>query len=345
MNATDVSSPLPLFQRFPRLAEAVAWQPIGEWPTPVSAAERFARAHGLASLHVKREDLSHAACGGNKVRGLEFLLGDAVRRGIQTLVVFGAAGSHHICKTAWHARRLGIDTVALIVRQPEADYVARNLAAGRAVGATHIPANMATLGLKIGWQLLKCRVGPNRRAAVLVPPGGSSVLSCLGHVNAAFELKQQIDAGQLPPPDAIYFALGSLGMAAGLALGCQLAGLRARLVGVTVSYRWYCTARRWARFARRTCRLMRRLDASVPDVRIDPEQLTVIHSALGDGYARPTPEGRTLARQFEDLERIRLDPTYTAKALAGAMQHIRSNGLERAAHLFWQSYHEMPNER
>lgn len=333
---------MPLFQRFPRLAEAVAWQPIGDWPTPVVSAENFAAAHHLDSLHIKREDLSHATCGGNKVRGLEFLLGDAVRRNIRTLVVFGAGGSHHLCKTAWHARPLGIDTVAVIVPQPDAEYVRRNLAWGKAAGTIYIHAKVATLVPKLAWQLLKHRVGPNRRPASLIPPGGSSAISCLGHVNAAFELKQQIDAGQLPPPDTIYLALGSLGMAAGLALGCQLAGLSTRLVGVTVSYRWYCTARRWARFARRAWRLMRRMDPSVPDVNIDPTRLTVVNSALGDGYAKPTPRGQALARQLEDCEGLRLDPTYTAKALDGAMQHIRSNGLEHAAHLFWQSYHEMP---
>jgi len=342
MTSTDASSSLPLFQRFPRLAEAVAWHPIGDWPTPVAAAERFAGAHHLASLYVKREDLSHPACGGNKVRGLEFLLGDAVRRDIHTLVVFGAAGSHHICKTAWHARQLGIDTVAVILPQPEADYVRRNLAAGRAAGVTYIPAHVATLAPKLAWQCLKLRASANKQGMMLVPSGGTSALSCLGHVNAALELKRQIDAEQLPTPDTIFLALGSLGMAAGLALGCQLAGLPTRIVGVTVSYRWYCTARRWARFARRTWRLMRRLDPSVPEVNIDPARLTVVHSALGDGYARPTPQGQALARQFESLEGIRLDPTYTAKTLAGAMQYIRANSLENAAHLFWQSYHEMP---
>lgn len=337
-----VSSALPLFQRLPALAAAVPWRSIGAWPTPVTPARKFAEAHGLASLHLKREDLSHARCGGNKIRGLEFLLAEAERRGAGTIVTFSSAGSHHVCKTAWHARSLGIDTVALVVRQPAAEYVRRNLSAGLAAGATYVPVNYLTLPPKLAWYWMRCRFSRGHRPWMYFPAGGTSPLSCLGHVNAMLELRQQIDAGLLPEPDYLYGALGSLGTLAGLAVGAKLAGLRTRLVGVVVSYRWYCTPGRWARLARRTLRLMRRIDPAVPDLRIDPAELSVVGSALGRGYARFTEAGLRLAEQFHDCEGIRLDGTYTAKALDGALQFIRRRGAANAAHLFWQSYHDMP---
>jgi len=80
----------------------------------------------------------------------------------------------------------------------------------------------------------------------------------------------------------------------------------------------------------------------VPEVNLDAARLTVVNSALGEGYAKPTTEGESLGREFENIEGLRLDPTYTAKTLAGAMQHIRENRLENGAHLLWHSYHEMP---
>lgn len=335
------ASILPLFDQYPTLAERLPWMPLGDWPTPITEACRFADLHGLSSFHVKREDLSHPQCGGNKVRGLEFLLARARQRSATELITMGSAGSHHVCKTAWHARALGMKTTALIIDQPPADYVRHNLLAGLAVGASYIPANYLTLVPKFAWRLL--RGSRSNGTLHYIPPGGTSPLACLGHVNAALELRRQIDAGVMPEPDYIFAALGSLGTMAGLAVGCKLAGLRARLVGVVVSYRWYCTPGRWARMARRTLRMMRRYDASVPQVEIAARDLTVIGSALGDGYAHFTEAGTDLVREFQEHQQIRLDGTYTAKTLDGAMQFIRRHDLEGKTHLFWHTFHAMPN--
>jgi D-cysteine desulfhydrase len=336
------SRDLPLVQAYPRLAEAIPWLPIGDWPTPVTQARSFAGAHGLAALYLKREDCSHAECGGNKVRGLEFLLAEAQRRGVGTLVTIGPVGSHHLFRTAWHARRLGIRTVALAIGQPPADYAWQNVLTGLAVGTTYVPANYVTLLPKLLWWLLRARWSGDGRPCMYVPPGGTSPLSCLGHVNAAFELKRSIDEGLLPEPGYLYAALGSVGTMAGLAAGCKLARLKTRLVGVVVSYPWACTPWRWARLARRTLRLMRRHDPTVPNVDILPSELTVIGTALGRGYAHFTESARSLARQFHECEQVPLDGTYTAKTLDGAMQYIRDRRLHDAVHLFWHSYHEMP---
>ncbi|MFQ5423665.1 MAG: 1-aminocyclopropane-1-carboxylate deaminase/D-cysteine desulfhydrase [Phycisphaerae bacterium] len=335
-------SPFALFERFPRLAAAVPRLPLGAWPTSVTPLARFAEAHGLASLHAKREDRSHPECGGSKLRGVEFLLADARRRGATAIVTFGAAGSHHVRTTAWHARRLGMDTTGLVFAQPPAEYVRCNLLAGLATGTRFVPVNPATVGprLLIAW--LRARRGGR---PCIIPPGGSSPLACLGHVNAAFELKRQIDAGDAPDPDVIFVPLGSLGTAAGLAVGIRLAGLAARLVGVVTYHRWYCTPGRWAALARRTHRLMRRLDETVPDIRIDKAGLAVVPTALGAGYGHFTGESVGLARELHATEGLELDGTYTAKTLAGAMGYIERHGLREAGLLYWHTYQPPPVAR
>src|SRR5689334_24909539 len=50
---------------------------LGDWPTPLEPAPALARALGIAALHLKREDRSAPCGGGNKVRGLEFLMSGA----------------------------------------------------------------------------------------------------------------------------------------------------------------------------------------------------------------------------------------------------------------------------
>eukprot|EP00729_Bicosta_minor_P000800 gene800-4739_t len=72
---------------------------------------------------------------------------------------------------------------------------------------------------------MHARNGSKRRNAYPIPAGGSSPLGNVGFVNAALELEEQISAGLLPAPDAIYIAMGSMGSAVGLAIGLAAVGL------------------------------------------------------------------------------------------------------------------------
>ncbi len=330
-----------LFEAYPALRQALPWTPIGRWPTPVTEARHFAERHGLRQLIVKREDLSHPECGGNKVRGLEFLLADAQRRGAETLITYGVTGSHHICRTAWHAARLGMRTVAIVIKQPHAPYVDDHLAIARRIGADYRRAWLLTLPPKLAWQILWPRRREDRHAAYFVPAGGTTPLSCMGHVNAGLELAEQVRSGVMPEPDHVYVALGSLGTAAGLLVGLRLAGMRTHIVGVVTSHRWYATVGRWLRVARRVHAMMRRLDDRVADIQLDRRSVSVIRTALGRGYAHKTDESVRLAEAFEANEGIPLDTTYTAKALHGMMQMIDARGTRDAVHLFWNTYHRM----
>ena len=56
---------------------------------------------------------------------------------------------------------------------------------------------------------------------ILFLPGGSNPLGALGFVNAAFELRDQINQGVLPEPDFIYIACGSMAITVGLMIGCK----------------------------------------------------------------------------------------------------------------------------
>src|SRR5438034_510007 len=72
---------------------------LAEWPTPLDEEPSLARALGLQALWLKREDKS----GGNKVRGLEFLLAGAPPQSV--FVTIGGAG--HDRRTARDRRHRG----------------------------------------------------------------------------------------------------------------------------------------------------------------------------------------------------------------------------------------------
>jgi len=69
--------------------------PLAQLPTPVDKLPRLSRELDGPDLLIKRDDQTGLALGGNKTRKLEFLVGQALMQGADTLVTVGAAQSNH----------------------------------------------------------------------------------------------------------------------------------------------------------------------------------------------------------------------------------------------------------
>jgi D-cysteine desulfhydrase len=145
-----------------------------------------------SAVWVKRDDLDAPAFGGNKVRALEFLLGD-VRPG-DVVLTLGGEGSTHVLATAVLARRLGAVPRAVHWRH-EMNPIA-HAAAARAHTLCEIVARSGNAMTGIARAYLARRRGGVR----WVPLGGTSPLGMLGHVNAGLELAAQIARGEHRAP-------------------------------------------------------------------------------------------------------------------------------------------------
>src|SRR5256885_4770791 len=101
-----------------KIRAALAPCSLGQWPTPLEPVPpALARALGLEALWVKREDRSSPRYGGNKVRGLEFLLAGAPPGSV--FVTVGGTGSTHCLATAVHAAALSCPAPLAQFPQPE----------------------------------------------------------------------------------------------------------------------------------------------------------------------------------------------------------------------------------
>src|SRR2546427_9668937 len=74
--------------------------PLAFLPTPLKEAPRLAAAIGGPKLWIKRDDMTGFGFGGNKIRGLEFLLADALTQGADTLVTGASPQSNYVRATA-----------------------------------------------------------------------------------------------------------------------------------------------------------------------------------------------------------------------------------------------------
>src|SRR5688572_21374380 len=104
---------------------------LGAGPTPLRPLSGLP---GTAPAWVK-EDGTYGPHGGNKARKLEWLLGDAHRRGKRTVITGGAIGTNDGLATALYAREVGLRTVLVLVPQPETDHVRAQLTRMRDAGA------------------------------------------------------------------------------------------------------------------------------------------------------------------------------------------------------------------
>ena len=83
-------------------------------PTPLDDAPALTAALGGPRILVKREDLTGFAMGGSKVRKLELILGEALARGADTLVVSGDLQSNLSRMVAAAAPLMGARAVLVL---------------------------------------------------------------------------------------------------------------------------------------------------------------------------------------------------------------------------------------
>lgn len=330
--------------RYPLLRDRVPRVSLAELPTSVQRLEQLGRLLGADHLYIKRDDLSGAVYGGNKPRKLEFILGEALHSGAREVLTFGCAGSNHALATAICGQQVGLKCISILMPQPNAHYVRRNLLLGH-----HYGAEMHLSGgeLASAWskpQVYLSTLGQVMRHTLItgsmprvIPPGGSSPLGVVGYVNAALELAQQVAEGEMPEPDVIYVACGTMGTAAGLVLGLKAAGLGCRVVPVQVTSGQYANAEGLAKLVNRTSVFLHSLDDSFPALELSSSDVDIRGGYLGRCYAQFTDEGMEAVSLMQECEGIALEGTYTGKALAALVADVRSGRLAGRTILFWNT--------
>ena len=298
---------------FPRI-------PLGLGPTPLHRLTGLMSAfdHG-PELLAKREDLYGIAAGGNKIRKLEALLGEAVSRHATVVLTTGGVQSNHCAQTAIAAAMHGLRAELYLTGQ-QPPVPAGNLLIDELAGAAVTFLGDCTDRDRD--DRIAARADELRAQGEVpypIPLGGSTPLGAAAYAAAVTELAGQL-GGQ--PVTHLVVAAGSLGTMAGLILGTWASGLDCQVHGYTVL---------WPQ-AEATTRLEGLLQAArrqyFPAVVARPNH-QVLGSQLGAGYGAPTAAGRDAARLAGRHDGLLLDHTYTAKAMAGLIQGIRDGTYTR----------------
>ncbi|MEO7387224.1 MAG: pyridoxal-phosphate dependent enzyme [Gammaproteobacteria bacterium] len=308
-------------------------------PTALEPARGLGAAIGASGLLTKRDDLAGATYGGNKVRKLEYLLGEALRRGCDAVLTFGAAGSNHALATAIHARQVGLDCYAVLTEQIPNPWVANTLRWHCLLG-THMVPTTGFVESQAEAARVKAAHPTGADRLYEVPWGGSSPLGSLGFVDAGAELAAQLAAGGVDGPLRVYLPCGTMGSVAGLLVGLRVAGVDATVVSVKVVPQVVVDAAAVLRLASEVTRLL------PPELAPAAEELAARlefrAEFAGAGYAVPTPECVEAVALAAEHQGIKLDTTYSGKALACVVADARSGRLAGQVPVFWQTWNSRP---
>jgi D-cysteine desulfhydrase len=339
----------PITDLWPRLEGCAPFTSLAVLPTPVEPLE----AGGPGDLWVKRDDRSAEIYGGNKVRTLEVLFGQALRVGATHVVATGAFGSNHAVATVLHAPRVDLRSGALLFPQPATALARRNLLVlcDRADVLAALPHWSA---LPFGMTRFRVQRRREGHRPYVMPPGGATPVGALGYVSAGLELGLQIAAGACPRPERVVVGAGSNCTSAGLLLGLKLAWRYGLVAGagasdapmihaVRVVPAPVTSARRILALASRTSELLAEWsgDAGVRTTRGDLAPGLVVEGRyLGKGYGVPTVEGRRAIETFAGCGGPPLETTYSANAAACALDLVR--GRARGPVLYWATKSRTP---
>jgi D-cysteine desulfhydrase len=285
-------------------------------PTPLQPAPRLSAAVGV-EIWLKRDDLTGLGLGGNKVRGLEFLLADALAQGCDTVVTGGGPGSNWAMLAALAARTRGLDTVLVCYGDPVP--AVGNMALATAVGAEiRFTGDTDRTSVDTGVAAVAEQLWSAGRTPYPLGRGGATAVGALGYLTAAREIAVQLaDAGCAP--SAIWLATGSCGTQAGLVAGAGWQRL-CPVVGVTVSRPADECGARVAAVSHAAAEL-----AGVPPPGGTP---IVVDGHIGPGYGKRSAEGDAAAELVARTEGVFLDPIFAAKAMAGLLAAVERGEVE-----------------
>ena len=302
---------------------------LGFLPTPLQYAERLTRKLGGPRIYFKRDDCTGLAFGGNKVRKLEFVLADAVKKKADVIVTIGGLQSNWARQTAAAAKKLGMEAV-LVLDGEEPERYQGNLLLDRILGCdirfrkiTQEEEDAEIFGKMPVTGVVVDELKAQNKIPYVASLGAANPLGNLGYITAMDELNSQLKE-QGVEANYLVLGIGSGGTQAGVEIGAKLLDMDLKVIGMSASRHTREKSEELAELCNETADFL-----SLDNIQFAPGDFTVAYDYIGEGYAIPTKECIEAIRLVAETEGVMLDPVYTGKAMAGLMDWIRKGRFDK----------------
>lgn len=304
-----------IFDDFPRRF------PLAHLPTPLAEMKHLRVALGAhcPRLFIKRDDCTGLAGGGNKTRKLEFLIGEALAQGADTIVTTGALQSNHARQTAAAAVAAGLR--ATLILMDIVPYEGRRYrSSGNRLLDEILGADVVVIptGENPADVFKRVMDGIEARGgkSYFIPAGGSNATGSLGYAAAYVEIADQLAALDLGKTRIVH-ASSSGGTQAGLVAGQGFRENGPAVHGINV-YRADGEA-----MAGDILKLAVATAAKLGLPSPGADAVLLEEGYMGARYGMPTPGMVEAVELVARTEAVLLDPVYTGKAMAGMIDLIR----------------------
>jgi L-cysteate sulfo-lyase len=287
-------------------------------PTPLEACAQLSRELGGPEIFIKRDDMTGLAFGGNKTRQLEFVFGEVLASGADTVVAGAYTQSNWCRQITAAARKYGLEPVLVLAQGIKGTQLQGNLLLDVLMGAdiTVVPVLDEKLQPHLEAKVLQLQRAGRKPYLISSFETRTQSLAALGYVEAVLEICDQLGRA----PDHIYVA-GSEMSPAGLMTGVHALGLATRVTSISpIVY----PESRQAEIARICNAIAKRLRL---DLEFEPHDILVDDAYIGEAYGIVSEAGREAMHLLATSEGLILDPVYTSKGMAGLIDHIRRGKL------------------
>lgn len=293
-----------LLNKFPKVN-------LCDYYTPIQRLSNYEKKMGLSNIFIKRDDLNGVGAGGNKIRNLEYLLGDAKVKNTDIVIASGQKNSNLCTLTASACARLNLNCI-LIHNSIEEDEDSGNMRLNKILGVDRVfLGSIDEIDREKYVHDLAEDYRSRGKNVYIIENGATSTIGALGYVDACVELTKQREKYKF---NDICVCGGNGGLATGLIFGSALLDIPFHVNIITVE------------------NTKEKLTSIVKSLILKLEEhtglkfpyplekvMTIYDEYRGDGWNMPTKESNDIIYEFAQTEGIFLENVYVSKTIYGML--------------------------
>ena len=292
-------------------------------PTPLHALSGCSEYKDVQA-YIKRDDMTGLGPGGNKVRSLEYILGEAVSIGCKKILAAGPVQSNLCTLTAAACARLGLEC-ELVHNGEEPEKKEGNLLLNGLLGTvSHFLGSCDSSERNAYTEELAASYEKAGIPSYVVRNGATTGRGALGYTAAVREMKRQCEEMQIHNM-TIFAPGGNGGVAAGLIYGNEMLGRPFRIVIISVED----DRDTLIRHIEKTIHETEKITGITMEAAVE-ETAEISDLYRGAGWGMDTRESKEEILRFSRQEGIFIENIYNSKVVVGMKDWIRKGKAKGA---------------
>lgn len=317
---------------------------VAFYPTPLHKLNNISEKYGV-NVYIKREDMSGpSSFGGNKVRKIEYIIGEALKDKYDTIITVGGYQSNAAVQLAQYCNLFKIKPIAVLGdTKTEGEPKERkgnlllNSFLGTELHLIHRDEPKTDFDMNPLWKKVDKKVEEVIKAyeaeghkVLNVPVGCTDKAGWPSYIEVFKEIEEQMWALGTDV-DYIFHANGSAGSLPGLIVGKMLMGSKAKIM--SINNRKYGPGEVVGEddIFNRVKYLFNKFGLECPSDEAIWNEINIDQAYLGNGYGQPTEMGAEAIIEMATQEGLFLDPVYTGKSFSGVLGYIKSGKIPQGS--------------